>query len=256
MPTSPSNAHRGSGCAVRTGTPPRTRASRASLRASPASPSRFQFPFLPAIAGILLHTAVVWVAAYTIAPRILLMEQHQLPEGIGTPGSNISNSALSHSLLRCDSPSMARLVSCRPVWVQCLLAVFLVAFPAAMASASQRWLWSRYCKAVASKQEHEGLAELIDDPQRQQQEQQQEQEQQQDQQQSRRGERQSSDLGTPAGSAGTTPDVDPTALGKPLYEGLSRSETVSVKVRRVGAAGQAMSPGLHYLNNAPCQVAG
>lgn len=222
MPTVPSNTHHGTRCAVRTGTLPRTRASRRSILASPASALRFQFPLLPAIAGIVLHTAVVWVAAYTIAPRILLMEQNQLPEGIGEPGSNISDSSLSHSLLRCDSPRMSRLVSCRPVWVQCLLAAFLVAFPAAMATASQRWLWSRYRKAVASKQAGEGPAGLPAF-------------EQQEQEQQRGGqERQRREVSGRVAAGGLPTGVDPTALGDPLYEGLSRSQAVAVKVRRVG----------------------
>ncbi len=210
---------------------------------------RFQFPFLPAIAGILLHTAVVWIAAYTIAPRILLMEQHQLPEGIGTPGSNISNSALSHSLLRCDSPSMARLVSCRPVWVQCLLAAFLVAFPAAMTTASQRWLWSRYCKAV--EQASEGSAALPkDQPQQQQQKQQQHHYQQQG---AGRGRKRLKISGR-AAAGGLSTGADPTVPDDPLYEGLSLSQTVSVKVRRVGAAGRWASPGLHTVESSTTRL--
>ncbi len=191
-----------------------------------------QLPFLAALAGILLHTVAVWVAAYAIAPHIMLLAQQQLA-GTGDPGNSSSSSATNVSLLRCNMPDMSELVSCRPLWVQCLLAAFLVAFPIALASASQRWMWGRY-----RKRESGTGADLPED----------QQQRKQHKQQSGRRERQVHQSGRLA-EAGTEvpvpPGVGPPPPGDPLYVGLSRRRVVSVKVRRVGAAGKAASPGPH-----------
>lgn len=189
---------------------------------------RPQLPFLPAFAGILLHMGIVWVASYTVAPTITHLEQ-QRSAAAGTGGPAVSSSFAFGSALDCGNPRIAALVSCRPVWQQCVVAAFLVAFPAVFAAASQGWLWGRFRKAPAGQQL-------------------------QRQEQQLRGAQQQlhtlgphsaqvpqqplgpmGDAGWPAAAGGT----DPAPLGDPMYQSRVRSRTVSIKVRWLGAEVQS-----------------
>lgn len=208
-----------------------------------------QFPFLPAFAGILLHTAVVWISAYAVAPSIIHLEQQeqqqQFAGASGAPAVGSSNTtSSSSSVLRCDNPRFGVLLSCRPAWMQCLTAALLVAIPALLATLSQRWLWGRYHRALAKQQLH-GTTQPIADvqpraPYREPREQQQAspQGQRKDHQQRPLAvEQQHNVTGRQhlalLGVAG--PSAAPQApLGDPFYQSRVRSSTVSIKVRRLG----------------------
>ncbi len=220
-------------------------------------PLSTQFPFLPAFAGILLHMAVVWFSAYTVAPSIIHLEQQTTSGPITDPAVSNSSIGATRSLLRCDHPRFAALLSCRPAWAQCLVAALMVAIPATLATLSQRWLWRRYQRALAKQQQQQqwtprgtnahtnasegDLQQQQASPELQRKEHQERpryggmeqqhvaghghQEQQQQQQLALVG------VASPTAGAGGAPL---TSLGNPFYRSRVRSRDISVKVRRVG----------------------
>lgn len=178
------------------------------------------------MAGILLHPAVVWVASYFVAPTIIHLEQ-QRSTAAAAGGPAVSSSFAFDIALECDNPRMAALVSCRPVWQQRMVAAFLVALPAALATASQAWLWGRFRQAPAGQQLWQ-------------------------QEQQLRGAQQDGEehhqwhalelhpahvpqqplgptgaAGLPAGAGG----MAPAPLGDPMYESRVRRRALSIKVR-------------------------
>ncbi len=197
----------------------------------PTPPLPTQFPFLLALSGILLHPAVVWVAAYSVAPSIIHLEQQRSAAAAGADDPVISSSFGFDSPLECDNPRIAALVSCRPVWQQCLVAAFLVAFPAAFATASQRWLWGRFRKAPAGQQLRQQEQQLLGA-----------QQQSKEQHTGHAPEPHAAQvcwqpLG-PIGAAGWQAgavDAPPAPLGDPMYQSRVRSRTVSIKVRMLGS---------------------
>ncbi len=177
---------------------------------------------------------MVWVAAYTVAPSIIHLEQQRsaaAAAGVGGGPAVSSSSFAFDSPLQCDNPRIAALVSCRPVWQQCLVAAFLVAFPAAFATASQRWLWGRFRKAPAGQQLRQQEQQLRGA-----------QQQRKEQQQQHTPEPHAAQVHQqpldPIGAAGWQAGAvgaPPVPLGDPMYLSRVRSRTVSVKVRWLGA---------------------
>lgn len=190
-----------------------------------------QFPSLSAVAGILLHTAVVWVVAYTVAPSLIHMEQQRAP-GLDdlTVSTTVSGSPTT-SFPQCDNPRMSQLLSCRPVWQQCCLAACLVAFPIALASVSHRWLWGRYHRTLSRRHGAAHVSSAQTDHRRRQQE---EQEQQSDQRVTYREQPPAEPWPQPGvaelAPAGATDN--PAALPNSLYDSRILSRTVTVKVRQ------------------------
>ncbi len=143
-----------------------------------------QFPILPALSGILLHTAVVWVAAYTVAPGLIHMEQQAdqnaassaTASGGNSNSSGDSNSSSCsnggsggsydgssgrsglpalgselHSYLSCKELQRHAplLLSCQPLWVQGVLAAAMVALPVLAAFAAHLYYRVHYVQACA-----------------------------------------------------------------------------------------------------------
>lgn len=143
-----------------------------------------QFPMLPALSGVLLHIAVVWMAAYTVAPGLIHMEQQQAAQyaassATASGGHNLSrgNSSgsssgryvgnSSHSALpaiginfhvSCNElqRNAPLLLSCQPLWGKGVLAAAMIALPLLAALAAHLYYRAHYTQACALLLQRQG----------------------------------------------------------------------------------------------------